>query len=386
MNVSSGKRYYWLKLKEDFFSSKRIKKLRNMAGGDTYLIIYLKLQLKAMKTDGIIRFDHLEDNFAAELALDLEEQADDVAATLIYLTHCGLAEISDSEQMFLPYAVENVGSEGTSAARVREFRNKNSQPVIEAPRKEAKSNAERQRSFRAKQNCEKRHIPLVEDYANNKRYNGNYYLVMQRDRYQCAMCGSTDNLCVHHIDGYDEQKPENSNMEKMIVLCRSCHSHVHYSGTPIPQDLLDAIGYDSNENNVTSNAPVTHVKRIGNGEKEIEIEKEQEEQEEDGGGSDAFGLDPEEAHRLQEEQNEILNAAEEAGFPKNKATWDKIIDLYAEFGKETVLAGISACVEQGKTVISYLRACCKSIASGEQKAEKPDPLMGGRDHIYMGVD
>ena len=123
--MSSGKRYFWLKLKEDFFSSKRIKKLRNMAGGDTYLIIYLKLQLKAMKQDGIIRFDHLEQNIADELALDLDENPDDVAATLIYLTSCGLAESSDNEQFYFPYAVENVGSESSAAERMRKMRERN---------------------------------------------------------------------------------------------------------------------------------------------------------------------------------------------------------------------------------------------------------------------
>ena len=30
------KKYYWLKLKEDFFRQKEIKKLRKIAGGDTY--------------------------------------------------------------------------------------------------------------------------------------------------------------------------------------------------------------------------------------------------------------------------------------------------------------------------------------------------------------
>ena len=119
--MADGKRYYWLKLKEDFFGSKRIKKLRNMAGGDTYLIIYLKLQLKAMKTDGTITFDHLEDNIADELALDLDENPDDIRATLIYLCSCGLAESSDVS-IFFPYAVENVGSENTSTQRVREYR------------------------------------------------------------------------------------------------------------------------------------------------------------------------------------------------------------------------------------------------------------------------
>lgn len=258
MDVSSGKRYFWLKLKEDFFGSKRIKKLRNMAGGDTYLIIYLKLQLKAMKTDGIIQFDHLEDNIMDELALDLDEKPDDVAATLIYLTHCGLAETSDQETFYFPYAVENVGSENSSAARVREYRKK--------------------------------------------------------------------------------QK---------------------------------ALHCNTNE---------TPVKRLCNGEieKEIEIEKEQEEV----GGDDTFGMDPDEAQRIARDHSEILDAAEAAGFPKNPATWDKIIALYAEFGKETVLAGISACVEQTVIKPAYLRKCCQNISSGEKKAET-DPLLP-KDHVFMG--
>lgn len=258
MDVSSGKRYFWLKLKEDFFGSKRIKKLRNMAGGDTYLIIYLKLQLKAMKTDGIIQFDHLEDNIMDELALDLDEKPDDVAATLIYLTHCGLAETSDQETFYFPYAVENVGSENSSAARVREYRKK--------------------------------------------------------------------------------QK---------------------------------ALHCNTNE---------TPVKRLCNGEieKEKEIEKEQEEV----GGDDTFGMDPDEAQRIARDHSEILDAAEAAGFPKNPATWDKLIDLYADFGKDTVLAGISACVDQGKTVLSYLRKCCQNIASGEKKSDD-DPLLP-KDHVFMG--
>ena len=40
--TSKTKKYYWLKLKDDFFNSREIKKLRRIAGGDTYTIIYLK--------------------------------------------------------------------------------------------------------------------------------------------------------------------------------------------------------------------------------------------------------------------------------------------------------------------------------------------------------
>lgn len=115
-------RYYWLKLHEDFFNSKRIKKLRKIAGGDTYTIIYLKMQLMAMKRDGILEYTGLEPTFAEELALDLDEEADNVAVTIQYLLGCGLLEPASDASYFLPFAVINTGSEGSSAKRVRDYR------------------------------------------------------------------------------------------------------------------------------------------------------------------------------------------------------------------------------------------------------------------------
>lgn len=120
--MADGKRYYWLKLYDDFFGSIRIKRLRKMAGGDTYVVIYLKLQLKAMKSDGVLKWKGYEQDFVDELALDLDEEPDDVRVTLMYLLSCGLAETQDNVNFFFPYAVENTGSEGASAQRVREFR------------------------------------------------------------------------------------------------------------------------------------------------------------------------------------------------------------------------------------------------------------------------
>ena len=118
----AGKRYYWLKLQDGFFDSKRIKKLRKIAGGDTYTIIYLKMQLLAMKRDGVLEHSGLEDSFAAELALDLHEEPDNVSVTVSYLLSCGLLETADNREYFVPYSVENTGSEGTSAKRMRQLR------------------------------------------------------------------------------------------------------------------------------------------------------------------------------------------------------------------------------------------------------------------------
>lgn len=117
-------RYYWLKFQSDFFDSKRIKKLRKMAGGDTYVIIYLKMQLKALKTGGVLEYTGVEEQFADELALDLDEEPDDVRVTLMFLLQYGLCECSDNVHYFLPWVEQNTGSETASTQRWREWRDR----------------------------------------------------------------------------------------------------------------------------------------------------------------------------------------------------------------------------------------------------------------------
>ena len=118
------KRYYWLKLKEDFFEQRVIKKLRKIAGGDTYTIIYLKLQLLAMKNDGKLVFENVEDDFASEMALELDEDIENVKVTLMYLEKNNLIETISDEEYFLPEVLSVTGSETASAIRVREHREK----------------------------------------------------------------------------------------------------------------------------------------------------------------------------------------------------------------------------------------------------------------------
>jgi predicted phage replisome organizer len=93
-----------------------------MAGGDTYVIIYLKMQLKALRTDGVLEYTGVEPDFVDELALDLDEAPDDVRMTLAYLMTYGLCECSDNIHYFLSYVVENTGSETASTQRVRDYR------------------------------------------------------------------------------------------------------------------------------------------------------------------------------------------------------------------------------------------------------------------------
>jgi len=121
--MSEQKRYYWLKLQHDFFKSLRIKKLRKIAGGDTYTIIYLKMQLKCLADGGYWYYKGVLDSFEEEVALDIDEEVDDVKITIQYLLSCGLMEVTENPNTYImPYVFENVGSEGASAQRMRNLR------------------------------------------------------------------------------------------------------------------------------------------------------------------------------------------------------------------------------------------------------------------------
>ena len=93
-----GKRYYWLKLPEDFFRQKPIKKLRKIAGGDTYTIIYLKMLLIAMREDGKLYFEGVEDDFYEELSSEMDEDSENVKVTVLFLIRQGLMELIDETE------------------------------------------------------------------------------------------------------------------------------------------------------------------------------------------------------------------------------------------------------------------------------------------------
>ena len=137
--IELAKRYYWLKLKEDFFRNKVIKKLRKVAGGDTYVIIYLKLQLLSLKHEGMLVFDELEETLAKELALEIDEDEVDIDFLLYFLKQSNLLQEFEENEFTLIGAVEAIGSESASAERVRNFRAKKTVIPIQPPKKEIDS-------------------------------------------------------------------------------------------------------------------------------------------------------------------------------------------------------------------------------------------------------
>ncbi|HEW5845364.1 phage replisome organizer N-terminal domain-containing protein [Streptococcus pneumoniae] len=121
--MATNKRYYWIKLKEEFFTDKRIKRLRRISGGDTYTIIYLKLLLLSLKDEGKLYYDGVESDFIKELALTIDETDDDVMVTVNYLINQGLLEVvTENDEYYLTEIPNLIGSETAWAEKKRRYR------------------------------------------------------------------------------------------------------------------------------------------------------------------------------------------------------------------------------------------------------------------------
>lgn len=118
----SEKRYYWLKLMKDFFTNPKIKKLRKLAGGDTFTIIYLKLQLLSLDNEGVLIFQGIENTFEEEMALTIDEDVENVSVTLNYLISQNLMEVLSKTEYLLTETQCLIGSESSVTKRVRKHR------------------------------------------------------------------------------------------------------------------------------------------------------------------------------------------------------------------------------------------------------------------------
>lgn len=116
-----NKKYYWFKMKSDFFESPVLKRLKRIPGGDTYIVLYINMLSHSVKTEGCLHFEYTEDTFSEELAIILDSDAETVNFLLKLLLKYNVLTV-DGDNYYLLDAIGNIGSESESANRVRNYR------------------------------------------------------------------------------------------------------------------------------------------------------------------------------------------------------------------------------------------------------------------------
>lgn len=115
------KRFFWLKLRETFFNETYIKAMRTFKNGDSLVLTYLEMALYSLKSNGVIERGELTPSLADEISIAINEPVARVKKTIEMLTKARVAEL-DGDRLYLTEMMKLMGSESTSAERMRRLR------------------------------------------------------------------------------------------------------------------------------------------------------------------------------------------------------------------------------------------------------------------------
>lgn len=122
--MSDNKKYYYLKLKENFFEDEKIIMLESLPDGMLYSNILMKLYLRSLKREGKLMIsDRIPYNPVA-LSQITRHSVGDVEKAIKVLQELELIEILDNGAIYMLDIQNFIGKSSTEADRIREYRKK----------------------------------------------------------------------------------------------------------------------------------------------------------------------------------------------------------------------------------------------------------------------
>lgn len=122
--MAENKKYYWMKLKDNFFDSDEMILLEAMPDGYLYSNILLKLYLRSLKNEGKLMFKERIPYNATIIAQVTRHEIRVVGDALNAFTDLGLIEILEDGAIYMLDIQSYIGVGSTEADRKREYRKK----------------------------------------------------------------------------------------------------------------------------------------------------------------------------------------------------------------------------------------------------------------------
>ena len=124
-------KYYWLKLKKDFFKRHDIRIVEEMPNGKDYILFYMKLLLESIDHEGELRFSDTIPYNESMLATITNTNVDIVRSAMQVFTELKMIDILDDGTVFMTEVQKMIGSASNSdtANRQRRFRENKKQEL-----------------------------------------------------------------------------------------------------------------------------------------------------------------------------------------------------------------------------------------------------------------
>ena len=119
-----AKKYYWLRLKRDFFKRHDIKIIESMENGKDYILFYLKLLCESVDHDGKLRFSDQIPYNEQMLATITNTNVDVVRSAIKVFSELGMMEMLDDGTFYMNEVEKLIGSETEWAEKKRIWREK----------------------------------------------------------------------------------------------------------------------------------------------------------------------------------------------------------------------------------------------------------------------
>lgn len=120
--MSDNKKFYYLKLKENFFDTPEMVVLESQQDGFLYSNILIKLCLKAMKSDGRLMVNERIPYNANMIATVTRHQVGTVEKALRLFESLGLIEVISADEIYIADMQSMIGHTTTEAIRKSKYR------------------------------------------------------------------------------------------------------------------------------------------------------------------------------------------------------------------------------------------------------------------------
>lgn len=131
--AEKDKKYYWLKLKRDFFKRHDIRIIESMPNGKDYILFYLKLLCESVDHEGKLRFSDEIPYNEEMLSTITNTNIDIVRSAIKVFSNLNMMEVLDDGTYHMQEVNKMIGSETYWAQKKREQRYIEQQKVGQIP-------------------------------------------------------------------------------------------------------------------------------------------------------------------------------------------------------------------------------------------------------------